>query len=309
MNVIQRICVDCAALIPPGDTVVCSSCGRVYERQGRSLVMWPKDMDDLAVEEAEHHDHDDSDACEVHQLSRPRNFFYHARLWKTLRTLPTGSRLLEIGAGTGFDAKELVRDYALTLSDVSPETLNRTAQALQSETVDYVAADGSKLPFAGAQFAGVYMVATLHHLPDAAAGVGECARVLHPGGLLCIWIEPNATYFRPIKYLRNFLCMVTHMKPEEGSHADAQMEGFSYSQLVALFPTATWSEVDIRPLWLLSGFWHYTAEFLFRALRLKKRIVLPKMFELCLVRVDEILFQIPGVKHLGWHWMIVARKK
>jgi SAM-dependent methyltransferase len=277
-------------------------------KNGHATVLWPKDMNELAAEEAEHHDHDHSDASEVHQLNRPRNFVFHERLWHTLRTVDHGSNLLEIGAGTGFDAKEIVGDYALTLSDVSPQTLNRTA-AMLGGTMTYVAADGARLPFADEQFRGVYMVATLHHLPDPVLGIRECARVLQPGGLLCIWIEPNMTYFRPIKYLRKFLCAATHMKPEDGSHADAEMEGFSYVELKHCFAPDVWSEVDIRPMWFILGWWHYFSEFLFRALRLRTRIALPIGLEKWLVRVDDVLLKIPGMKHLCWHWTISAKKK
>lgn len=299
-------CVDCWVEFNPNGA--CPGCGRFYIKEHGILVAWPKTMAVLAKEEAEHHDHDDSDATEVHQLIRPRNWFYHEKLWQTMRQLSKGAEILEIGAGTGFDAQKLMGEYRLTLTDVSPETLARLSQKLNDPRITYVAVDGSHLPFTDNSFAGVYMVATLHHLPDAKQGINEFARVLKPGGQLMIAIEPNATYFRWIKHFRKFLCRVIHMDPHEGSHADAEMEGFSYRKLKNLFSSGEWNNVEIRPVWLFAGLWHYTAEILFRALRLKKRLVLPPTLEWFLVYLDEWLFKIPGVKHLCWHWSMRATK-
>ena len=209
-------CVDCHY---PLTENWCSSCGRIYQQKNGVLIAWPKNLDKLAEEEAEHHDADDGDATEVHQLNRPRNYFYHKKLWQTMKTLPSGSNILEIGAGSGFDAKELVGDYRLTLTDVSPRTLARLREMMRDKEIwrdkeiEYIAADGSHLPFADQSFAGLYLVATFHHLPNPIIGIKEFNRVLQPGGQVCVAIEPNATYFRWIKYSRNFLCRIIHTLP------------------------------------------------------------------------------------------------
>jgi hypothetical protein len=54
---------------------------------------------------------------------------------------------------------------------------------------------------------------------------------------------------------------------------------------------------------------HYFLEFLHRAFKTKNRLRMPKVLEMLLVHIDEVLFMIPGIKHLGWHWMIFAKKK
>lgn len=315
-------CVDCGSTFIDGKSVRCSNCGRIYEQKNGIVIAWPKNMDTLAEEEAEHHDEDDSDAAEVHQLNRPRNIFYHEKLWRKMKGLPKGSEILEVGAGTGFDAARLARDYRLTLTDVSPGTLGRLKEKMDQlaghsgenqnpkgiKELQYIAADGSHLPFADGSFDGVYMVATLHHLPNTQKGISEFARVLKPNGQLYIGIEPNATYFRWIKYFRKWLCRVIRMNPHDGSHADAEMEGFSHRDLKEYFGRSDWKDVEIRPVWFLAGWWHYGAELLFRSLKLKKRLVLPSTLEWVLVYLDEGLFKIPGVKYLAWHWSVSARK-
>ncbi len=299
------ICVDCHNQLVENH---CSHCGRFYEQKNGILIAWPKTMDKLAEEEAEHHDEDDSDAIEVHQLNRPRNVFYHEQLWQEMRELPKGSSILEIGAGSGFDAQVLQDNYALTLTDVSPETLRRLSEKLNNPDIMYIAADGSRLPFANNSFDGIYMVATLHHLPNQQQGIHELARMVKSGGQVYIGIEPNSTYFMWIKYFRGLLCRLIHMDPHKGSHADAEMEGFSYIDLKKYFFGTEWESVTIRPIWFLAGWWHYGSEFLFRSLRLKKRFVLPSILEWLLIYLDEALFKIPGMKYLAWHWSVSAKK-
>lgn len=306
-NMITLSCVDCQAPLVALEER-CGACGRAYTRDHGILVLWPKEMPSLALEEAEHHDHDDGDATDVHQLNAPRNRFYHERLWRELLAQPAGSAFVEIGAGTGHDAAQFVGKYDLLLTDVSPHTLERTAKKLGHEHIQYAAAEGAHVPVGQASVDALYVVATFHHLPDPAAAVREYARVLKSGGVTVLAIEPNATYFRWIKYFRKFLCKLTHADPHEGSHADAEMEGFTYKQLHNYFPAAEWRDVRVEPMWLVAGWWHYVAEFLFRSLRLKKRIQLPEGLEMALVHLDELLFKIPGVKHLGWHWYVRATR-
>lgn len=108
-------------------------------------------------------------------------------------------RLLDAGCGTGNYARALVdRVGRLTGLDLEPAMLARArvkldaaiatgrAELLQGSVLD--------LPFADAAFDAVMVNQMLHHLPGTAddpfAGwrraIGECARVLRPGGVLAI---------------------------------------------------------------------------------------------------------------------------
>lgn len=266
-------------------------------------------MGELAKDEAHHHDEDDEDAREVHQLNCPRNVYYHTLIQSYITIVPKGSNVLEIGAGSGYDARALKDEYQLTLSDVSVETLNRLADTLNDGGVTYVAADGEHLPFVDNYFDGAYMVAVLHHFEHADRGLTECARVLKSGGVLVIGMEPNTFYFKWIHRFQGMLYRLTHTDPSYISKADAETKGFSYAELQKLMKAGEWQDVEIQPVWLLAGWWHYTAEFLFRALKLKKRLVLPAAVEKLIVVLDEMLFKLPLIKHLGWHWIIVAKRK
>lgn len=275
-------------------------------------VCYAEEMSDLAKEEAHHHDHDDEDATDVHQLDAWRNEYYHAYIWKVLQGVEKGSRLLEIGAGSGYDAKHLIDDYSVVLTDVSPETLFRLQQSLgdkANRVSAYLACDGEHLPFADKQFEGVYMIAVFHHFEQPARALAECSRVLKPGGRLLLGIEPNMTYFRPLKWFQKILYRITHTDPHHISQADAQMIGFSKGQFSILLKNGDWKDISIKPMWFLVGWLHYILEFVYRAFKLKKRIRISRKVEKMLVSIDEFLFKIPGVKYLCWHWIVTARKK
>lgn len=281
-------------------------CGKVYTKENGVVLAWPTNMDELSKEEAEYHDHFDEQAVEVHQLDAWRNKYYHERIWSAIKTIPSGSTLLEIGAGSGYDASQLKGQYHLVLTDISSKTLERLRQTAGDATSEYIAADGVALPFGDTSFDGVYTVATWHHFADPEKALNEMKRVLKPGGTLVIGVEPNQVYFKGIKRLRHVLCHATHTHEHDGSHADAEMEGFSKQQLQELF--ASWQDVSIQPMWFFAGWMHYGLEFLFRALKLKRRIALPLWLERAVVQLDESLFKLPLINGLGWHWIIVARK-
>jgi SAM-dependent methyltransferase len=120
-----------------------------------------------------------------------------AKLGKALGRAPGHyRRLLEIGAGTGYFTLNLLRQGIVdeaTATDISPgmlEALGATAAEL-GLYVDTVACDAERLPFSESSFDLVVGHAVLHHVPNLPAALGECARVLRPGGTLAFMGEPS----------------------------------------------------------------------------------------------------------------------
>ena len=52
--------------------------------------------------------------------------------------------------------------------------------------------DAQRLPFADGSLAGIFMINSLHHIPDSILALREAARVLRPGGILML-AEPHVT--------------------------------------------------------------------------------------------------------------------
>lgn len=106
--------------------------------------------------------------------------------------LTAGSRVLEVGAGSGFYSLEVARSVTgggLVLSDLQPEMLRKARRKLEAEgmsNVCYVSADAGRLPFAGDTFDLLFLVAVLGEIGDRVAFLGEARRILKPGGVLSV---------------------------------------------------------------------------------------------------------------------------
>jgi len=94
--------------------------------------------------------------------------------------------ILDIGSGAGQLAGHLLTysdpDARITCTDLSQNMLVRARKRLRSDRPAYVAADLTSLPFADNSFDGATCGYVIEHVPDTAAGLGEIARVLRPGG-------------------------------------------------------------------------------------------------------------------------------
>lgn len=304
-------CVDCGQILDRSVSIglLCSSCGRIFEQKDGIWNFLPSSLGALAKEEIEFHDHFDEDATDVHQLRAWRNVFYHTLFWQAVRQVPAGSVLLELGSGSGFDAKEFAASHRLIVSDISPATVERLLDHIPARPFAACALDAEHLPFQNNSLGGIYTVAVWHHMSRPEWMIAECARVLSPGGILAIGMEPNATYFKPMKWLRPVLMRLTHTDPHHISHADVQMTGFTKKDIENAFAPSDWESLKIKPAWFLAGFLHYGLEGIYRMFKLRKRWRIPVSAEKAIVALDEMLFKIPGVQHLGWHWIVVAKRQ
>ncbi len=103
-----------------------------------------------------------------------------------------GRRTLEIGCGEGRVARDLVaRGHRVTAADTA-DRLVRAARDADPATT-YLVADGAGLPVASDSFELVVAYNALQVVADMAATIAECARVLVPGGLLCLCVAHPVT--------------------------------------------------------------------------------------------------------------------
>jgi SAM-dependent methyltransferase len=98
-----------------------------------------------------------------------------------------GRATLEIGCGEGRVARDLAaRDHRVTAVDSSP-TLLEAAREAQPDA-DFFLADAAELPFADASFDLVVAFNSLMDIDDMPGAVREAARVLEPGGRVCVCV-------------------------------------------------------------------------------------------------------------------------
>ncbi|MFJ8629811.1 class I SAM-dependent methyltransferase [Streptomyces sp. NPDC093568] len=115
-----------------------------------------------------------------------------------LGLLPEGTRrLLDVACGTGIVTRRLAAGrpgLSVTGVDLAP-AMARQAAARMPGTV--VLADCRRLPFRAGRFDAVTSVWLLHLAPtaeDVRTIVGECARVLRPGGVYVTTVDKAAAH-------------------------------------------------------------------------------------------------------------------
>jgi SAM-dependent methyltransferase len=105
-----------------------------------------------------------------------------------LKRLAPGAHVLEIGGGTGYQAKRLAQDGFSVVSIDIPDS--NYADQLEFPVQPY---DGRNVPFADACFDVVFSSNVLEHVRDLPRLHSEIRRVLRPGGY-CVHLMPTGAW-------------------------------------------------------------------------------------------------------------------
>lgn len=106
---------------------------------------------------------------------------------REIRAQRLGREVLEIGAGSGSVAQQLLSDapeLVWTAIDIDPR-MTQSAAARLGEFVgaSVQTADATAMPFPDESFDSVVSCLMLHHIIDWERAIAETARVLRPGGV------------------------------------------------------------------------------------------------------------------------------
>lgn len=152
--------------------------------------------------------------------------------------LPARGKLLEIGAGTGWQAAALAaRGFAVSAVDL-PDS--KYAPDRMFPVQDY---DGHTLPFPDNSFGIVYSSNLLEHIPHLASFQEEMHRVLRPDGL-AIHVLPSSAW----RFWTNLTHLVRyHRRPhahgEHATNALTEIAAFSRREWRRSFEAAHWTIV------------------------------------------------------------------
>jgi SAM-dependent methyltransferase len=102
------------------------------------------------------------------------------------RVLPAGTRVLDVGCGTGFVLERLRERYRAYGLDVSPISL----ELCQKRGLSQVSLGGPEDLSAvqGFRFQGVFLLDVLEHLDDDAEALRQISGVLAPGGAVIVTV-------------------------------------------------------------------------------------------------------------------------
>jgi ubiquinone/menaquinone biosynthesis C-methylase UbiE len=127
-------------------------------------------------------------------MSRFERAFCSGALWRSssaaiaqeLRAQRLGRDVLEIGAGSGSVAQQLLShnpELAFTAMDIDPHMTQAASTRLVGfPNVSVKTGDATAMPFPDDSFDSVVSCLMLHHIIDWERAVAEIARVLRPGG-------------------------------------------------------------------------------------------------------------------------------
>jgi 2-polyprenyl-3-methyl-5-hydroxy-6-metoxy-1,4-benzoquinol methylase len=150
-------------------------------------------------------------------------------------------RLLEIGAGSGWQARALANcGFEVDAIDL-PTSLH--AENRIWPVIDY---DGVSIPFQKATFDVVFSSNTLEHIPQLFEFQREIKRVLKPDGLV-VHIVPSATWraWTSMTHLVRFLTLpIVH--GEHSSNVISEMHSFSRQSWIRFFNRSGWAVVEHR---------------------------------------------------------------
>ena len=102
------------------------------------------------------------------------------------RVVPRGSRVLDVGCGSGYIAHHLAGVLGARVLGID---VRRQADA----PIEYVSFDGARFPAQAGSFDAVLLCYVLHHAQDQRAFLGEVRRVLQDGGLAVVYEDVPAT--------------------------------------------------------------------------------------------------------------------
>jgi len=125
---------------------------------------------------------------------RPENQAQVRKVLESIRAR-SGGKLLDLGCGTGFiiDLADGLFDEIHGI-DITEAMLAKVDTSREHVTTHLGSADA--LPFEDDSFDVVTSYAFLHHLEDYKPVFDEVRRVLRPGGIFYVDLEPNAHFWR-----------------------------------------------------------------------------------------------------------------
>jgi 2-polyprenyl-3-methyl-5-hydroxy-6-metoxy-1,4-benzoquinol methylase len=116
---------------------------------------------------------------------------HRARYERADAAIALAARVLDAGCGVGYGAALLAHDGRRVVGiDASPDAV-AAADVRSGEHLSFLVADAAQLPFDDASFDAVTCFEVIEHVTDPEFLLSELARVLAPGGLLCL-STPNA---------------------------------------------------------------------------------------------------------------------
>ncbi len=126
-------------------------------------------------------------AASYDQATEPLERWFLSRLRAaTLRELPAGARILEIGAGTGRNFPYYPEGASVVASELSGAMLEQARRKSRPPGVQLVRNSAERLPFADASFDAAVATLVFCSVNSPREAFAELRRVVRPGGTIVL---------------------------------------------------------------------------------------------------------------------------
>src|SRR3989338_3459851 len=285
-RVLNFVCPSCKEMLKTrkkeNSELFCSKCNVVYDQKEGIYNFLPKKMNEFKEQEATFHSDIVESYHDTAQLDARRNKHAHDDFLRPLLELPKDAKIIELGCGLGQDGRALMRNGLFVVqSDISPKTISRAKEMAEKDSLQnnsFMQLDSENLPFLDNYFDAIFMVASLHHMMDPEKAIREMKRCAKKDGLLVVGIEPNRwQYYIIFPFIRFHKKYIK--KAENYSPGDETTFGFNKNEFRKIAKKFDLNIVRISPVLYINGIMHVGLEAIYRFLKLKKRITLPKVVE------------------------------
>lgn len=201
------------------------------------------------------------------------------RFTHLMKTLAQGGDVLEYGCGAETRAVEMAGSYRSFCGiDISEIAIARLQEKYSSSNTSFKVMDAMNMSFADESLDFVFGSGIVHHL-DTELCAREISRVLRPGG--------NALFWEPLGN-NPFINAYRWMTPDARTADEHPLVGHDFSVMKRHFRTV---EIELYGLASIA------------AVPFKSFSFGPGMRDF-LVRVDELLLKVPGVRMLAWYSIV-----
>jgi ubiquinone/menaquinone biosynthesis C-methylase UbiE len=233
----------------------------------------------------------------------------HQKILAPLMRLPKGSVILEVGGGDGRFAFYLMKNgYVVIESDIAWGSVYKTKSTADKYKIPngvFAVIDAEHLPLKNDCLDGIFMVASLHHLPHPEKAIAEFHRCLKKGGHLLILREPTAWQYKLFGPVFGIIKKIVRRKNKNIiSLADDETRGFFLKQLQQLL--SNFVNVEFKPT---SYFYKCYYNFLLLLGKFSKKPVKENIkIKGALMAFDNFIKKLPIIKNYSWDWDVYCQK-
>ncbi|KKP36521.1 MAG: putative methyltransferase [Candidatus Peregrinibacteria bacterium GW2011_GWA2_33_10] len=310
MSFVNFACVNCKSILKKANdyNFKCEKCKNIYKSHDGVIDFLPKKLAKIKQIDAQTYTLRASEFKEEEALKMNRPEFCDI-----LRKFPKDkSVFLELCGGSARHALNLMKDgYKVIESDIALGATKKARDFAIKLKIDkngfFCLIDAENLPFSDNSLEGIFLISSLHHLPDPRKALKEIHRCLKKDGVLLIGYEPNTWhYYLFYPFYKLFKYIIRKRSKHAISLADDEAFGFSYKQLKVMIKGSGLSLLEIKPVDFLSKFYEQFIVLLNRVFN--KKMIINENFFRFLKRVDQKIFKIPCFKYMALNWDVSARK-